>query len=130
MKKKDLSNKFSKEMKAIKFLRMKEYRRWFERLWRWTEFRIKTREMFIEYAEIQNKRILIDMIYDLKKIGSYRKISERRHSRLSHRCPENSLENTSCFESETERTSRNVYRFFLFRKTFLAFKKRIVSHFL
>ena len=113
-------------MKAIKFSRAKEYRRWFERLWRWSEFRRKTRELFIEFAEMQNKRIIIDLVYDLKKVASYRKITERQSGRISYRST-NSL-NMTYLENETERASRSIYRYFLLRKTLLALKKRIVRN--
>lgn len=113
-------------MKAIKFSRAKEYRRWFERLWRWSEFRRRTRELLIEFADMQNKRIIIDLVYDLKKVASYRRITERRSGRISYRSS-NSL-NMTYLENETERASKSIYRYFLLRKTMLALKKRIVRN--
>jgi len=122
-------------MKAVKFSRHREYLKAFLGLKVWAEVGKRTRQFFLDYIQMQQKKEFIDMIFDLKKIVSYRKLTTQHKRQKTHRILPASLTNLSYeafqdYESDTDELDRNAkqyYKLILAKKVLKAFKRRSVN---
>ena len=128
-------------MRAVKFSRHREYLKAFLGLRVWAEVGKRTRQFFFDYIEMQQKKELIDMIFDLKKIVSYRKLTIQ-HQHQHHQKPQKinyilpasltnlSYETFTGYETESddlERNAKQYYKNILAKKTLETLKRRAVS---
>lgn len=72
---------------------------------------------------MQRKKELIDIIFDLKKLGSYKKITKGRQSLRSHK----TLPSSRSSARDHEDLTSKHYAHCLFKKSFEVFKKRRVN---
>jgi len=127
-------------MKAVKFSRHREYLKAFLGLRVWAEVGKRTRRFFRDYIEMQNKKELIDVIFDLKKLSSYRKLTmqHKPNPQKIQRVLPASLTNLSYdayyqgYETEPDELEENAmlyYQHILAKKALDVMKKRRVLYF-
>lgn len=125
-------------MKAVKFSRHREYLKAFLGLRVWADVGKRTRKFFRDYIEMQHKKELIDVIFDLKKLSSYRKLTMQKvkpkPQRIQRVLPA-SLTNLSYdvsyqgYETEPDELEENAmlyYQHIFAKKAFDILKKRRV----